>query len=85
MQNLADIVMGTVQYNEEGVLMSIKELCGVMTNESEAFQDEMEAYNRLVKLAQVWKTHTEDSDSFPLPCTVLPPGVTVEPFSSPWS
>ncbi|XP_054455377.1 thymus-specific serine protease [Anoplopoma fimbria] len=52
MQNLADIVMGTVQYNEEGVLMSISELCGVMTYKSEAYEDEMEAYNRLVKLAQ---------------------------------
>ncbi len=57
MQNLADIIMGTVQYNEEGVLMSIDELCGVMTNKSEAYEEEMEAYNRLVKLAQVWKTH----------------------------
>ncbi|KAM7413585.1 hypothetical protein PAMA_020797 [Pampus argenteus] len=36
MQNLADIFMGTVQYNEEGVLMSIHEVCGVMTNGSEA-------------------------------------------------
>uniref|UniRef100_A0A3B5L4H9 Serine protease 16 n=1 Tax=Xiphophorus couchianus TaxID=32473 RepID=A0A3B5L4H9_9TELE len=34
MQNLADIIMGSVQYNEEGVLMSIKELCGVMTKTS---------------------------------------------------
>lgn len=70
MENLADIVMGTVQYNEEGVLMSIKELCGVMTNKSEAYEEEMEAYNRLVKLAQVWKTHFQDSDRFPLSCTV---------------
>ena len=58
MQNLADIVMGTVQYNEEGVLMSINELCGVMTNKSKAYEEEMEAYNRLVKLAKVWKSQT---------------------------
>lgn len=57
MQNLADIVMGTVQYNEEGVLMSIHEVCDVITNRSEAYVEEMEAYNRLVKLAQVWWTH----------------------------
>lgn len=54
MQSLADIFMGTVQYNEEGVLMSIHEVCDVMTNRSEAYEEEMEAYNRLVKLAQVW-------------------------------
>lgn len=55
MQNLADIIMGSVQYNEEGVLMSIKELCGVMTETSHnATQEaEMEAYHRLVKLSQV--------------------------------
>lgn len=53
MENLAGIVMGTVQYNEEGVLMSINELCAVMTYKSEAYEEEMEAYNRLVKLAQV--------------------------------
>lgn len=57
MQSLADIFMGAVQYNEEGVLMSVKEICGVMTNGSEAHEAEMEAYNRLVKLAQVWETH----------------------------
>lgn len=55
MQNLADIFMGTVQYNEEGVLLSINEVCGVMTNKSEAYEGELEAYSRLVKLAQVWK------------------------------
>lgn len=53
MQNLADIIMGTVQYNEEGVLMSINELCGVMTNTSEAKVEEMRPYNRLVRLAKV--------------------------------
>ncbi len=53
MQNLADIFMGTVQYNEEGVLMSINDICTVMTNNSEAHEEETQAYNRLVKLAQV--------------------------------
>lgn len=57
MQNLADIIMGTVQYNEEGVLMSLKEVCDVMTNKREAYEKGAEAYNRLVKLAQVWNTH----------------------------
>ncbi|CAI5694520.1 thymus-specific serine protease [Oreochromis niloticus] len=55
MQSLADIFMGAVQYNEEGVLMSINELCGIMTNSSQEYQDEMEAYNRLVKLSQIYR------------------------------
>lgn len=54
---MADIFMGAVQYNEEGVLMSVNEICGVMTNGSGAHEAEMEAYIRLVKLAQVWETH----------------------------
>lgn len=58
MQSLADIVMGTVQYNEEGVLMSIKELCSIMSNSSSTYDGPMEAYNRLVKLAQVKHTQT---------------------------
>ncbi len=32
LRSLADIFMGTVQYNEEGVVFSIAELCGIMTN-----------------------------------------------------
>ncbi|TDH15190.1 hypothetical protein EPR50_G00028700 [Perca flavescens] len=60
MQNLADIVMGTVQYNEEGVLMSINELCGVMTNTSKAYEKEMEAYNRLVKLAKIYHSTSDE-------------------------
>uniref|UniRef100_A0A3P8PKX4 Serine protease 16 n=1 Tax=Astatotilapia calliptera TaxID=8154 RepID=A0A3P8PKX4_ASTCA len=58
---LADIFMGAVQYNEEGVLMSINELCGIMTNNSQEYQDGMEAYNRLVKLSQVWRTERAPS------------------------
>ncbi|XP_032401565.1 thymus-specific serine protease [Xiphophorus hellerii] len=63
MQNLADIIMGSVQYNEEGVLMSIKELCGVMTKTSHnATQEaEMEAYNRLVKLSQMYHSNSDES------------------------
>ncbi|XP_071327989.1 thymus-specific serine protease [Trachinotus anak] len=60
MQNLADIIMGTVQYNEEGVLMSINEICGLMTNRSETYGGEMEAYTRLVKLAQVYRSTNEE-------------------------
>ncbi|XP_014836251.1 PREDICTED: thymus-specific serine protease-like [Poecilia mexicana] len=61
MQNLADIIMGSVQYNEEGVLMSIKELCGVMTETSEEKEAEMEAYNRLVKLSQMYHNTSDES------------------------
>ncbi|XP_033486617.2 thymus-specific serine protease isoform X1 [Epinephelus lanceolatus] len=60
MQNLADIIMGTVQYNEEGVLMSIDEICTVMTNKSEACEEEVEAYNRLVKLSQIYHSTSEE-------------------------
>uniref|UniRef100_UPI001ED81C5E thymus-specific serine protease n=1 Tax=Scatophagus argus TaxID=75038 RepID=UPI001ED81C5E len=60
MQNLADIFMGTVQYNEEGVLMSIDEICGVMTNKSDAYEEKMEAYDRLVKLAQIYHSTSEE-------------------------
>lgn len=60
MQNLADIFMGTVQYNEEGALMSIEELCGVMTNNSQTHDAEVEAYNRLVKVAQVYHSTSEE-------------------------
>ncbi|XP_029963538.1 thymus-specific serine protease [Salarias fasciatus] len=60
MQNLADIVMGTVQYNEEGVLMSIRELCEVMTNRKEPYEEEEGAYNRLVKLAEVYLSSSEE-------------------------
>ncbi|XP_041851216.1 thymus-specific serine protease isoform X2 [Melanotaenia boesemani] len=61
MQNLADIVMGTVQYNEEGVLLSIIELCGVMTNTSELYKGDMEAYNRLVKLSEIYRSTSEEA------------------------
>ncbi|KAM9359152.1 thymus-specific serine protease [Symphorus nematophorus] len=60
LQNLADIFMGTVQYNEEGVLMSINDVCGVMTNKSGAHEEEMDTYNRLVKLAQIYHSTSEE-------------------------
>ncbi|XP_047450601.1 thymus-specific serine protease [Mugil cephalus] len=61
MQNLADIFMGAVQYNEEGVLMPIKELCGVMTNTSEEFEEEVDAYKRLVKVSQIYRSTSTES------------------------
>lgn len=60
MRGLADVVMGTVQYNEEGAVLSIAELCRLMTNESEAYEEEMEAYDRLVRLVQVYRSTGED-------------------------
>ncbi|KAM8902570.1 thymus-specific serine protease isoform 2-T2 [Spinachia spinachia] len=60
MQNLADIVTGTVQYNEAGGLMSINELCVVMTNTSEAMAEETRPYNRLVKLAHIYRSSSEE-------------------------
>ncbi|KAF7651067.1 hypothetical protein LDENG_00116510 [Lucifuga dentata] len=60
MQNLADVIMGTVQYNEEGVLMSIKELCGVMTNKNKAYEEELDPYSRLVKLVQIYRSTSEE-------------------------
>lgn len=53
MQNLADIFMGAVQYNEEGVFMSISDLCEVMTCRNGTYEKGQNAYNSLVKLAQV--------------------------------
>ncbi|XP_034557450.1 thymus-specific serine protease-like [Notolabrus celidotus] len=60
LQSLAGIFMGPVQYNEEGVLMTINEICGVMTNHSKANHEAMEPYNRLVTLAQIYRSTTEE-------------------------
>lgn len=57
MQNLADVFMGAVQYNEEGVFMSISDLCEVMTPKNGTYEKGRDAYNSLVKLAQVCNTH----------------------------
>ncbi|RVE64706.1 hypothetical protein OJAV_G00128930 [Oryzias javanicus] len=59
MQNLADVIMGTVQYNEEGGLMSISDLCDLMTNVS-GEHTEMKAYSRLIKLTQIYRSSTEE-------------------------
>lgn len=56
MQNLADIFMGAVQYNEEGVFMSISDLCEVMTWKNGTNEKGQNAYDSLVKLAQVFNT-----------------------------
>lgn len=50
-QNVADIFMGSVQYNEEGVMLTIAQICDIMTNQSQG-----EAYDRLVQLAAVWNS-----------------------------
>ncbi|KAF6736108.1 Thymus-specific serine protease [Oryzias melastigma] len=59
MQNLAGVIMGAVQYNEEGVLMSISEICDLMTNIS-GEHTEMKPYSRLIKLAQIYRSSTEE-------------------------
>ncbi|XP_026877516.2 thymus-specific serine protease [Electrophorus electricus] len=56
MQSLADIFMGSVQYNEEGVSLTIARLCDLMTNQDEAGVQDEEAYSRLVKLVEVYRT-----------------------------
>ncbi|XP_075998427.1 thymus-specific serine protease [Genypterus blacodes] len=58
MQNLADIFMGSVQYNEEGVLMSIKELCGMMTDQDN--KEPLDPYSRLVKVMQLYRSTTKE-------------------------
>lgn len=63
MQDLAGIFMGAVQYNEEGVFMSISDLCEVMTSTNGTCQKPAGAYNRLVKLAQVFYTPTDKLSS----------------------
>ncbi|KAM9439610.1 thymus-specific serine protease [Clarias gariepinus] len=42
-QSVADIFMGSVQYNEEGVMPTIAQICDIMTNQSQE-----EAYDRLM-------------------------------------
>lgn len=56
MQNLADVFMGAVQYNEEGVFMTISDLCEVMTHKNGTYKKGWDAYTSLIKLAQV-NTH----------------------------
>ncbi|XP_072525472.1 thymus-specific serine protease [Salminus brasiliensis] len=56
LQSLADIFMGTVQYNEEVGPLTIARLCDIMTNQSKAYAEEEEAYDRLVKLTAIYRT-----------------------------
>lgn len=60
MQSLADIVMGTVEYNEEGGILTIEEMCKIMTNETETYDSETEAYDRLIKLVQIYRATGEE-------------------------
>ncbi|XP_062843300.1 thymus-specific serine protease [Trichomycterus rosablanca] len=60
-QSLADIFMGSVQYNEEGVMLTIAQICDVMTNQSQEQEEEGEAYDRLVKLAKMYRALTQES------------------------
>ncbi|XP_061073731.1 thymus-specific serine protease [Conger conger] len=59
-QSLADIVMGTVQYDGEGAPMTIEKLCTLITNKSEEFEQEEEAYDRLMKLVKVYLDVTKE-------------------------
>ncbi|XP_056140094.1 thymus-specific serine protease [Lampris incognitus] len=59
LENLADTVMGLVQYNEEWGVMSIGVLCNIMTNESVVHKEEMEAYDRFVKYVQIIRSTLE--------------------------
>ncbi|XP_051534522.1 thymus-specific serine protease [Myxocyprinus asiaticus] len=58
MQSLADVFMGSVQYNEQGVVFSIAELCDIMTNKSEAHKQE-EPYDRLVQLVAMYRARED--------------------------
>lgn len=61
MQGLADIVMGTVQYDREGAPLTIERLCTIITNTSEALKQDEEAYDRLVKLVKVYQEKARES------------------------
>ncbi|XP_060761709.1 thymus-specific serine protease isoform X1 [Neoarius graeffei] len=54
-QSVADIFMGSVQYNEEGVMLTIAQICDIMTNQSQE-----EAYDRLVKLATMYRAMVKE-------------------------
>ncbi|KAL6467730.1 hypothetical protein MHYP_G00234070 [Metynnis hypsauchen] len=58
LKNVADIFMGTVQYNEEVGLLTITRLCDIMT---EAQAEGEEAYHRLVKLAENYRSMEKES------------------------
>ncbi|KAG7319587.1 hypothetical protein KOW79_016730 [Hemibagrus wyckioides] len=54
-QNVADIFMGSVQYNEEGVMLTIAQICDIMTNQSQG-----QAYERLVQLAAMYRAMVKE-------------------------
>uniref|UniRef100_W5L684 Serine protease 16 n=1 Tax=Astyanax mexicanus TaxID=7994 RepID=W5L684_ASTMX len=61
LRSLADIFMGTVQYNEEVGLLTIARLCSIMTNQSKAYVEGKEAYDRLVRLAAIYRTMEKET------------------------
>ncbi|XP_028856442.1 thymus-specific serine protease isoform X2 [Denticeps clupeoides] len=54
-RSLADIVMGTVQYNEVGAPISIAAICTLMTSKNTAHEEPEGSYSRLVKLVEVYQ------------------------------
>ncbi|XP_017351738.1 thymus-specific serine protease [Ictalurus punctatus] len=54
-QSVADIFMGSVQYNEEGVMLTISQICDIMTNQSQE-----EVYDRLVELAAMYRAMAKE-------------------------
>lgn len=53
LSSLADLISATVENNDLEDSMSIEELCTLMTNKSEVYEEEIEAYDRLVNLMDV--------------------------------
>ncbi|XP_030633836.1 thymus-specific serine protease [Chanos chanos] len=76
MQSLADVVIGIVQYNEEGGPLSISQLCDIMTNKSESYDEELEAYDRLIKVVEIYQ------DSEDTPCLDASHEQTIEELSN---
>uniref|UniRef100_A0A3B3S6E7 Serine protease 16 n=1 Tax=Paramormyrops kingsleyae TaxID=1676925 RepID=A0A3B3S6E7_9TELE len=64
-QSLADIFMGTVQYNKEGGPLTIGQICDVLTNKSEETQQGEGPYSRLVNLAMIYRAAVEE------PCLII--------------
>lgn len=53
LSSLADLITATVEHDGQEGSMSIEELCILMTNKSEEYEEEIEAYDRLIKLMDV--------------------------------
>ncbi|XP_076137972.1 thymus-specific serine protease [Alosa pseudoharengus] len=62
LSSLGDLIATTVELNDIEGGMSIEELCTLMTNQSEQYEEETEAYDRLVNLMDIYRD-VED-----LPC-----------------